>query len=82
MRNIIILHPKALDGEADGPFLSNPPTPSTSSGFLSTHYLPPSLFLQILILWTPPSAHQHCCPPPSPAGIVCRGNDSKIRRAR
>lgn len=44
MRNIFILHSKALDGEADGPYRSNTPAPSPCTGFLSSHYLPPRLF--------------------------------------
>ena len=44
MRNIFILHSKALDGEADGPYRSNTRTPSPCTGFLSTHHLPPRLF--------------------------------------
>ena len=43
MRNIFILHSKALDGEADGPYRSNTPAPSPCTGFLSAHHLPPRL---------------------------------------
>lgn len=58
MRNILILHSKALDGEADGPFLSNAWALSTSSGFLI--YPPPPAQPETSGL--PTSAHEHCCP--------------------
>lgn len=75
MRNIFILHSKAMDGEADGLYLSKAPT--SSQGFLSPFIihlslpeipwrpvalLPPHILLLWPALWPFPQPRQESCP--------------------